>query len=414
MANPRPQPRQHTVAFPSRRVAERGAALLVALLTVTLVATFAAAALWQQWRATEVESAERGRLQSAWVLMGALDWSRLILREDAIADSRYGSSAPSASGNVAGDGAGSGSNASPADHLGEPWAIALEEIQLQSFLSAEHNVAADQLDGLPEAFLSGRIVDAQSKMNARNLVSNGKPAPATVTAFQRLFSLLGLPTQQVLVLADNLSLAWPAKATAPSTGSGNATPKPQAGDETSRDTRAPQGNASPTESSQAEPSSDTNNGGSAQQGPAASTSLVPARLEDLVWFGLPLSTVEAIAPYVTVLPKATPININTASAEVLSASMEGLDMATAQRLITYRQRTHFGTIAQGNQVISNSAAQLTNGLHSTTTQYFEVEGRLRLDRLWVLEQSLIHRNGLHLQVLRRSRGAGMIAPTPTS
>ena len=31
---------------------QRGAALLTAMLTVTLVATFAAAALWQQWRAS--------------------------------------------------------------------------------------------------------------------------------------------------------------------------------------------------------------------------------------------------------------------------------------------------------------------------------------------------------------------------
>ena len=40
----------------------RGAALLAAMLTVTLVATFAAAAMWQQWRAVEVETAERGRV----------------------------------------------------------------------------------------------------------------------------------------------------------------------------------------------------------------------------------------------------------------------------------------------------------------------------------------------------------------
>ena len=62
---------------------QRGAALLAAMLTVTLVATFAAAALWQQFRAIEVETAERGRVQSSWILTGSLDWARLILREDA-------------------------------------------------------------------------------------------------------------------------------------------------------------------------------------------------------------------------------------------------------------------------------------------------------------------------------------------
>ncbi len=96
--------------------AQQGAALLLAMLTVTLVATFAAASMWQQWRAVEVEAAERGRAQSAWILVGALDFSRLILREDA----RSG-------GNV--------------DHLAEPWAVPLQESRLSTFLAAENNVS---------------------------------------------------------------------------------------------------------------------------------------------------------------------------------------------------------------------------------------------------------------------------------
>ena len=59
------RPAQPTAA--RARVHQRGAALLAAMLTVTLVATFAEAALWQQWRAVEVETAERPRLQSAWL-----------------------------------------------------------------------------------------------------------------------------------------------------------------------------------------------------------------------------------------------------------------------------------------------------------------------------------------------------------
>ena len=63
----------------TRPLREAGAALLAAMLTVTLVATLAAAALWQQWRSVEVETSERARVQAAWILVGALDWSRLIL-----------------------------------------------------------------------------------------------------------------------------------------------------------------------------------------------------------------------------------------------------------------------------------------------------------------------------------------------
>ena len=46
---------------------QAGAAILTAMLTVVLVATLAATALWQQWRGIEIEAAHRTRVQSAWV-----------------------------------------------------------------------------------------------------------------------------------------------------------------------------------------------------------------------------------------------------------------------------------------------------------------------------------------------------------
>ena len=78
---PRRQPR-----LAPRRRTQRGAALLVAMVLLTVVATLSAAMVWQQWRAVQVEAAERSRSQSAWILVGALDWARLILREHGIPD----------------------------------------------------------------------------------------------------------------------------------------------------------------------------------------------------------------------------------------------------------------------------------------------------------------------------------------
>ena len=72
-----------TYTRPGALRAQGGAAILTAMLIVTLVASLSAAALWQHWRGVEVETAERGRLQSSWLLQGAQDWARLILREDA-------------------------------------------------------------------------------------------------------------------------------------------------------------------------------------------------------------------------------------------------------------------------------------------------------------------------------------------
>ena len=163
---------------------QRGAALLAAMLTVTLVAGFAAAALWQQWRAVEVESAERTRVQSGWLLLGALDWSRLILVED-----------------------GRGSSA---DHLAEPWAVPLEEARLSTFLAADKNVAQfdDASVDTTNAFLSGQITDMQARLNLRNLLGDDTQGKAAQRQLARLFERLGLPAQELSLLVDGLRSAY--------------------------------------------------------------------------------------------------------------------------------------------------------------------------------------------------------------
>ena len=156
---------------------QQGAALLLAMLVVTLVATFAATALWQQWRSVEVESAQRTRTRMAWVLTGTLDWARLILLEDA--------------------------RTSQIDHLSEPWALPLQEARLGSFLAVDQNHTEDT----DEAFLSGQISDQQALLNVNNLVDNGKRALPDVAMWTRLFARLALPQAQLNTLIDNLVLA---------------------------------------------------------------------------------------------------------------------------------------------------------------------------------------------------------------
>jgi general secretion pathway protein K len=153
----------------------QGMALLTAMLTVTLVATFASAALWQQWRGVEIEAAERSRTQMQWILNGALDWSRLILQEDARSNADV-------------------------DHLSEPWALPLQEARLSSFLALDKNNTDDAMG----AFLSGQISDQQALLNARNLVRDGKPNLVAIRAFEQLFSMLDLPRAQLQVLIDGL------------------------------------------------------------------------------------------------------------------------------------------------------------------------------------------------------------------
>jgi general secretion pathway protein K len=144
----------------------RGAALLIALLVLSLVALAASTMLMHQQRAIAVEGAERARADAGWILNGAMDWARLILREDAR------------------------SSAVQTDHLGEPWAVPLSEARLSTFLAADTANSAD-LD--LEAFLSGRITDMQSRYNLVRLAGeDGKPSEVEAAALRRLCEAAGL------------------------------------------------------------------------------------------------------------------------------------------------------------------------------------------------------------------------------
>ncbi|SHM01576.1 type II secretion system minor pseudopilin GspK [Rhizobacter sp. OV335] len=173
---------------------QRGAALLMAMIIVTLIATLAVSMVWQQWRAVQVETAERSRSQSAWMLSGALDWSRIILKEDA----KSGGS----------------------DNLGEPWAVPLEEARLSTFLAADK----DNTDDAPEAFLSGGITDLQARFNLTNLVDNGQRSEPDLLALRRLCERANVAVTVADNLAKGLLLATPPVpgASAPAGGTANA------------------------------------------------------------------------------------------------------------------------------------------------------------------------------------------------
>jgi general secretion pathway protein K len=176
------------------------------MVILTIVATIASGMVWQQNRAIQVEAAERARTQSAWILAGALDWARLILREDQrVNESRQ------RNGQQAYDG------------LDEPWATPLAEARLSAFLAADRDNNADDGSG-PEAFLSGSIVDAQSHWNLRNLIApDGKVVPLEMEALRTLVDLAGAPADAAERIAAALRDAW-----APLVDAGSARTRPVA------------------------------------------------------------------------------------------------------------------------------------------------------------------------------------------
>lgn len=185
------------LARPGHR--ERGAALLTAMMIVALVATLAGSMIWQQWRAIQVEEAERARTQSAWILAGALDWARLILREDARSIGATGSSI---------------------DHLGEPWAVPLAEARLSTFLAADKS----NTDDAPDAFLSGAITDQQARLNLSNLVVGNKIDADQLAALQRLCEAVGVSADVAQRIANGLRDAAPPQPPDPSANA-QAAPK---------------------------------------------------------------------------------------------------------------------------------------------------------------------------------------------
>ncbi len=314
------------------RYAQRGVALLAAMLTVTLVATIAASAVWQQWRNLEVEGAERTRAQAAWLLLGGLDFSRQVLRHDA-----------RVSGGV--------------DSLSEPWSVPLAEARLSTFLQATNNQTNvdDATIDAAQAFLSGAVVDAQARLNIRNLVTGTALDPVVLAQFQRLFERLGLPGAELTLLSTQALAALRG------------------------------------------------------EGKAANAPLVPTTYQELAWWGLSPATLTALEPYVTLLPqKDTRVNINTAPATVIWAAVDGLDFATAQQIVQLRQSQAFENVAAlAQRFPNNTALANANRLLAVSTAYFEVWVRLRFDDLVVQEKSLVYRQGLSISTVVRERGAPM-------
>lgn len=246
------------------------------------------------------------------------------------------------------------------DSPSEAWAQPLAEARLSTFLAVdrEHNAEAD---AGPELFLSGHITDAQARYNLRNLLAEGKVQPAQLAVLQRLCASAGLGADVARQLADGLLAA------------------------------------------------------SLAADPAAP--LPPQRLEDLAWLGLDEAALARLAPLVTLLPVATPLNLNTAERAVI-AGVLGIDAGSADRLVQARNQSRtphqkkqgFASLALAGQVLG-PAVPLNEAAVDVKSAFFEVHGRLRQGAQVVEEHALVERRGgPRVLLLQRVREARVLAP----
>ena len=103
-----------------------------------------------------------------------------------------------------------------------------------------------------------------------------------------------------------------------------------------------------------------------------------------------------------ILPVRTPVNLNTAPREVIAASVEGLDVGVAERLVQARKRTPFKTVADAQAALPDNLTLDTNRV-GVLSNFFEVRGRVRLGDRMLEDLSLVERRGLDIVPLQRQR-----------
>jgi general secretion pathway protein K len=227
----------------------------------------------------------------------------------------------------------------------------LKEAKLSSFLAQDQQLR----EGDPEVFLSGQVTDAQSRLNLANWTdaadAKGKAQllEPMQKAMVRLFNVLGLPRSEL----ETLAAAWLAAAK----GQGN---------------------------------------------------LMPQNVAQLQWLGLSKTSVQRLSPFVTLLPESTPLNLNTATAEAIYASLPGLDLATAKQFVQQRTLSHFDNLAEAAKVLK--VQSLDPKAHSVNSRYFEVWGRLRMEDRTQEETALLFRNNGQVNFVWRQKIAGILPP----
>ena len=139
---------------------QRGVAVITALLLTTLAVTIVASLFWQQQVQVRTMENQRLHLQTKWILRGALDWARLVLRQDGVDSQTYTS-------------------------LTAVWNTPLAETRLDQYIERER-VEGEIFD----ATLSGQIIDATSRYNLTNLAIGPKTQDLQIKIFRRLLANL--------------------------------------------------------------------------------------------------------------------------------------------------------------------------------------------------------------------------------
>ena len=213
--------------------------------------------------------------------------------------------------------------------------------------------------------MAGQIEDLQARFNINNLVQNGKPHKLYLERFKRLLRNLELNEDLASVIID-----WLDK-------------NEQVGFVGAED----------------------NEYLSMTPAYRASNQLMEDASELLLVKGIDIETYEKLRPYVCVLQSETTINVNTASAEVLSSIVKDISLEDAQSLIADRNIKSYEKLNDFLHAPLVKQKKIKEEGLSVSSSYFQLNSTAQIERISVEYISLIHResDGV-VSVLKRSRG----------
>lgn len=201
-------------------------------------------------------------------------------------------------------------------------------------------------DGREPVYLAGEIRDEQAKLNLRNLASVGEAGVAEVEVLARLFGMLGLNPAAAAAVAQRVREGLPADAG-----------------------RAPR-------------------------------AMGISAVDDLLGVdGIDAAAIERLRPFITMLPQPTPVNANTAAAEVLAARIANLSLADARRLAASRDRTHFRDRADALSRIPELRLQAADAEIAVATRFFSVDGTISYRRARLQARALLKREARRVDML---------------
>jgi general secretion pathway protein K len=104
-----------------------------------------------------------------------------------------------------------------------------------------------------------------------------------------------------------------------------------------------------------------------------------------------------LRPFVTVLPTATAVNMNTASAEVIAAVVPGMSQSAAQGFVASRQTVFFRNVGDVQLALRGAGVQSVSIDPSeldVNSSYFLIHGRVQHERAEVDRTTLVYRDAM--------------------